>query len=235
MKSLTWRHTNHSRISSSGSRSSTIATARYEFRNDLSFGGGGRTADYSRRRPTEVVRDVYVAIFGGITEDEIRQLLRITEGRHFDFYKWQRDRDRLQKLFVERGFFEARLTARRDPPAPSKPQPGQLAPVDLGYTIETGPPTELRITGMDLPDDVRRALIQLWQDTPVDSLLGDEFTSRLRPWLAEHGYLRADDCHDRQTRGARRRFAARRHHAGSRNTIIAGRCSPATESSASAS
>ena len=81
------------------------------------------------------------------------QPLRITEGRHFDFYKWQRDRDRLQKLFVERGFFEARLTARRDPPAPSRPQPGQLAPVDLGYTIETGPPTELRITGMDLPDE----------------------------------------------------------------------------------
>ena len=162
----------------------------YEVRNDLSFGGGRTTADFSRRRPTEVVRDVYVAVFGGITEDEVRHQLRITEGRHFDFYKWQRDRDRLQKLFVERGFFEARLTARRDPPAPSKPQPGQLAPVDLGYTIETGPPTELRITGMDLPDDVRRMLIQLWQDTPVDSLLGDEFTSQLRPWLADHGYLR---------------------------------------------
>ena len=161
----------------------------YEFRNDLSFGGGGGAVDYNRRRPTEVVRDVYVAVFGGLTEEEIRKLLRITEGRHFDFYKWQRDRDRLQKLFVERGFFEARLTARRDPPAPPAPQPGQLSPVDLGYTIETGPPTELRITGLKLPDDVRRTLIQLWQDTPVDSLLGDEFTSRLQPWLAEHGYL----------------------------------------------
>jgi hypothetical protein len=81
----------------------------YEFRNDLSFGGGGRAVDYNRRRPTEVVRDVYVAVFGGLTEEEIRKLLRITEGRHFDFYKWQRDRDRLQKLFVERGFFEAAL------------------------------------------------------------------------------------------------------------------------------
>jgi outer membrane protein assembly factor BamA/autotransporter translocation and assembly factor TamB len=162
----------------------------YEIRNDLSFGGGSRAADFSRRRPTEVVRDVYVAVFGGITEEEIRGLLRITEGRHFDFYKWQRDRDRLQKFLVERGFYEFRLTARRDPPAPQKPEPGKLLPVDLGYTIETGPPSELRIVGMDLPDDVRRSLIQLWQDTPVDSLLGDEFTGRLQPWLAEHGYLR---------------------------------------------
>ena len=43
---------------------------------------------------------------------------------------------------------------------------------------------------MDLPNSVRKALIQLWQDTPVDSLLGDEFAIRLRPWLAERGYLR---------------------------------------------
>ena len=162
----------------------------YEFRNDLSFGGGGTAVDFSRRQPTEVVRDVYIAVFGGLSEDDIRSRLRITEGRHFDFYKWQRDRDRLLKLFNERGFFEARLTARRDPSAPAKPQPGHLSPVDLGYTIETGPPTELRISGMDLPDSTRRMLIQLWQDTPVDSLLGDEFTSRLRPWLADHGYLR---------------------------------------------
>ncbi len=162
----------------------------YEFRNDLSFGGGVSAADFRGRRPTEVVRDVYVAVFGGITEEEIRGLLRITEGRHFDFYKWQRDRDRLQKLFVERGFYEARLTARRDPSAPPKPQPGKLSPVDLGYTIETGPPTELRITGLELPDDVRGTLIQLWQDTPVDSLLGDEFATRLQPWLAGQGYLR---------------------------------------------
>ncbi len=162
----------------------------YEFRNDLSFGGGGTAADFRRRQPTEVVRDVYVAIFGGITEEEIRKLLRITEGRHFDFYKWQRDRDRLQKFFVDRGFYETRITARRDPTTPPAPKPGTLTPVDLGYTIETGPPTELRITGIDLPKDVRKALIQVWQDTPVDAMLGEEFETRLRPWLAQRGYLR---------------------------------------------
>ena len=70
-----------------------------------------------------------------------------------------------------------------------KPEPGKLSPVDLGYTIETGPPTALLVIGMEFPDDVRRSLIQLWQDTPVDSLLGEEFAGRLQPWLAEHGYL----------------------------------------------
>ena len=108
-------------------------------------------------------RDVFVANFGDISEQEIRKELRITEGRAFDFYKWQGDRDKLEKLFLDRGYYQARITARRDPTAPP-PTPGkEPTPVDLGYTIEEGPPTSLVVRGAKIPGSLREALEVLVQ------------------------------------------------------------------------
>ena len=67
-----------------------------------------------------------MAIFGDVPEEDVRSKLRITEGRKFDFYKWQQDRDRLQELFIERGYYEAHITARRDPSTPPRSQPRPL-------------------------------------------------------------------------------------------------------------
>ena len=103
----------------------------YEIRHDVSFGGGTASARAPCAASPENVRDVYVAIFGDVTEEEVRTKLRITEGRKFDFYKWQQDRDRLQELFIERGYYEARITARRDPSTPPQ-KPTSSTPVDLG-------------------------------------------------------------------------------------------------------
>ena len=47
--------------------------------------------------------------------------------------------------------------------------------MDLTYVIETGPHTELAITGIDVPDTIRRELIAAWVDVPVDGLLREEF------------------------------------------------------------
>ena len=133
---------------------------------------------------------MYIAIFGDVTEDDVRTKLRITEGRKFDFYKWQQDRDRLQELFIERGYYEARITARRDPSTPPQ-KPTSSTPVDLGYTIDAGGRTALEVTGVTIPDALREALLQAWADTPIDALLPDEFDARIKPWLAKDGYLQA--------------------------------------------
>ena len=161
----------------------------YEIRHDVSF-GGGTSARAARRRVPETVRDVYVAVFGDVSEEDVRAKLRITEGRKFDFYKWQQDRDRLQELFIERGYYEAHITARRDPSTPP-PKPTSSTPVDLGYTIDAGGRTALEITGITIPDSLREALVQAWADTPIDALLADEFDGLLKPWLAKDGYLQA--------------------------------------------
>jgi outer membrane protein assembly factor BamA/autotransporter translocation and assembly factor TamB len=162
----------------------------YEIRHDISFGGGSAITPVRRRIP-ERVRNVYIAAFGDITEAEIRQRLRITEGRNFDFFKWQQDRDRIESLYRDRGFFEARITARRDPPSPPATGGNEPTPVDLGYSIDGGPPTSLVVNGVRVPGALREALIDAWVDTPVDSLLNDEFSALLRPWLAERGYVQS--------------------------------------------
>jgi outer membrane protein assembly factor BamA len=161
----------------------------YEFRHDVSFGGGTSARTAVHRIP-ENVRDVYVAIFGDVTEEDVRSRLRITEGRKFDFYKWQQDRDRLQALFIERGHYEAHITARRDPPTPPQ-KPTSSTPVDLGYTVDAGGRTALEVTGVKIPDSLHEALVQAWADTPIDALLPDEFDALLKPWLAKDGYLQA--------------------------------------------
>jgi outer membrane protein assembly factor BamA/autotransporter translocation and assembly factor TamB len=161
----------------------------YEIRHDISFGGGATIGPVKKRTP-EKVRDVFIATFGDIGEQEVRSKLRVTEGRTFDFYKWQEDRDKLEKLFLDRGYFQAQITARRDPTTPPASIGKEPTPVDLGYTIDEGAPTALVVTGMKIPGSLRDALIAAWTDTPVDSLLGDEFSRLIVPWMATKGYLK---------------------------------------------
>ena len=172
----------------------------YEVRNDLSFGGGVRRARRGRTR-REVVETVSVATSGPVTEAEVRSLLRLTEGDRFDFYDWQGDRDRLQRWLLDRGHYEGRLTARRDPATPPPPGSEATTPVHLQYRIETGPRTELRVEGVSIPGELRQALVDAWVDVPVDALLLEEFSALLRPWLASRRHLQPDIAVDIATRG----------------------------------
>ena len=175
----------------------------YEVRHDVSFGGGAATRA-AKKRIAERVQDVFIAVFGDITQDDVRKSLRVTEGRHFDFFKWQEDRDSLEKLFLERGYYAASLIARRDPPTPPA-NATESTPVDLGYTIQSGPHTELVVNGISVPDSVRKRLIAAWIETPVPALLNDEFSEQLTPWLASEGYLRGKvETHVETTPGPRR-------------------------------
>jgi outer membrane protein assembly factor BamA/autotransporter translocation and assembly factor TamB len=163
----------------------------YEVRNDLSFGGGVKRSR-AARRTREEVRRVAVQAGGTITEADARELLKLDAGDRFDFYDWQSDRDRLQRWLLEHRFYEGRVQARRDPTAaPAFDAPG-TSPVDLTYTIETGPRTELVVQGVNVPGELRDRLIQAWVDVPVDSLLEEEFSFVLQPWLAGQGYLRPE-------------------------------------------
>ena len=163
----------------------------YEIRHDLSFGGGVRR---SRRRQgrQERVSKVSIVARGGITEADVRSLLRVTQGDRFDFYDWQGDRDRLARWLVEHSFYEGHVSARRQPPTPPKESAETETPVQLRYEVETGPRTQLVVEGVSLPDDLREALIARWIDVPVDNLLHEEFSSLLRPWLAGSQHLQPD-------------------------------------------
>ena len=163
----------------------------YEIRHDLSFGGGVKRQARGRRR-LEQVRDVSVRVAGAATDAEARAQLQLDAGDRFDFYRWQDDREGLLDWLVDRQYYEARVIARRDPPVGPSLDSTVTSPVNLAYDIETGPRTELVVTGLEVPDGVRQQLIRGWVDVPVDGLLPEELSRLLGPWLAERGYLRPE-------------------------------------------
>ncbi len=163
----------------------------YEVRHDISFGGGVKRKFRERRR-TEDVRQVTVTTTGAITEADVRALLKLKEGKAFDFYEWQGDRNRVQKWLGEHGFYEARATGRRNPSTPPPLDATTRTPVDLIYHVDSGPRTELRVTGIEVPKKIREALVTTWVDVPIDAVLEEEFSNHLRPWLAEQDYLQSE-------------------------------------------
>ena len=83
----------------------------YEFRHEPPL-GGARTRQRARP-PAPRIAAVRITGTPGVSESDLRKQLRLTEGDRFAFADWQRDRDRLERFYQARGFFEARIRARR--------------------------------------------------------------------------------------------------------------------------
>ncbi len=160
----------------------------YELRHDLSFGGppvprptGSAGAEASGR-----VTAVRFTGDPGFPESELRRQINLKAGDQFDFYHWQDDRERLRRFYLDRGYLEARVSARHDESASA----GENA-VALEYDIDRGPSCVLDVEGDTLPSDVRRQLRTLWSDAIFDEALMDDLQTAVRRSLADRGYLRA--------------------------------------------
>ena len=158
----------------------------YEFRHALSLGVPPRraAASGSRARPRLRVTTVGVRGTPGFDADRLLELLALGAGDAFDFARWQRDRDRLEAFYLDQGFREARVRARRD----RNPEAGTVA---LAYKITRGPPTELVVAGYDLPTRVRRDLDDLWGRAVFDTFLLEALARRVTTHLVDTGYLRS--------------------------------------------
>ena len=64
----------------------------------------GRNQDRSSR-PLSASRTCESRVNRDSIEAEIRARLRLQAGEPFDFYRWQQDRDRLQRFYRERSFW----------------------------------------------------------------------------------------------------------------------------------
>jgi outer membrane protein assembly factor BamA len=153
-----------------------------DFRHDVTV-GDVKTAPPA---PRPVVRIASVRFTGmpGVSEEVLRNSLRLTEGKGFDFYRWQQDRDRLDTALREDGHFEARVSARR-----SGPQEG--AAIDLTYDVHRGPRTIIDISGVPDERALRRELERLWSQAVLDSFLIDEARNAVRAAMVREGYVRA--------------------------------------------
>ena len=156
----------------------------YEFRHAVSVGGTPRAAAAASERRRPRVSGVELRGVAGADAARLRRRLSLRAGDRFDFHLWQRDRDRIETFFLERGFLEMQVRARRE----QQPEDGGVA---LTYDITRGPVTELAVTGFDLPDAVRRDLQSIWTRAVFDTFLIEELTARVTAHLARHGYLRA--------------------------------------------
>ena len=154
----------------------------YEFRHDLSIGGGPveRRASVERVAADVRVADLTITIDGGIPEARLRQVLRLEPGDRFDFLEWQSDRDRLETLLRREGRLEARVDARRQ-----QRDDG----VVLAYGIAAGPATRIVVTGYMLAADTRRALEDAWTQSVFDDFLKEEADGLVRAALAAEGFL----------------------------------------------
>jgi len=111
-------------------------------------------------------------------EPQIRGVLHLNEGDRFDFINWQEDRDRLERFYERHQRWSARISADRDEVA---------AGVELTYTIDAGPETRIRVSGVTLRGSVLEEIQRAWVHSVFDGFLIEEADAIVRRELAEQG------------------------------------------------
>ena len=124
----------------------------YDFRHDVTIGGAAVAKAAVSQPPASRVASVRFTGTPGVPEAELRGRLKLTEGKTFDFFRWQEDRDRLEEWLRKDGHFEARVSARR-----SGSRAAAAAPVDLTYDVDRGPRTIVDISWASRDDRGRFA------------------------------------------------------------------------------
>jgi len=153
----------------------------YEFRHEPIGGGRARPAS---RPPGPHIAGVTIDGTPGFPEQELRRHLTLTEGDRFTFGAWQRDRDRLARLYHERAYLEARIRAKQLPA-------DRDDRVTLEYAITRGPATRLIVHGVTLPDAVRDRIERRWTSALFDGFLERDATTIVREHMYREGYLNA--------------------------------------------
>jgi outer membrane protein assembly factor BamA/autotransporter translocation and assembly factor TamB len=150
----------------------------YAFRHDVTFGTAPtaiRSGDASRE--ARLPRVGSIRFMGNLVfpEPDVRRQLELNEKDRFDFIDWQEDRDRLERFYHGRQHLAARITAGRE-------EAGEQ--VDLTYTVEAGPETHIRVSGVKLPRSVFDELETAWAQSVFEGFLIEEAEAIVRGELA---------------------------------------------------
>lgn len=158
----------------------------YEFRQEVMVGG---SAERGGRAPAVRPRVARVVFAGDARTDgrELEDRIALRRGRRFDFYRWTEDRNRVLAFYHERGYYEARVSATRQPIAG---ETGESA-YELIYDVRRGPRTSLVVTGAELPRDLLRRMVEEWQRSVFTGFLVDDYTALVRTALAGRGWVEA--------------------------------------------
>ncbi len=159
-----------------------------EFRQELSFGPGvspPSTSGFRKRLKGPRVSSVEFTGALGYQASELESILKLKPPKEFDAGIWQEDRARLEAFYRDRGYALARIVPERA--VVKDESAGRVA---LKYRVDPGPHTVLTVSGIDLPDGDRRALMRVWSGSVLPEFLQEDITRRLRELLASRGHLR---------------------------------------------
>ncbi|HEY6509591.1 MAG TPA: POTRA domain-containing protein, partial [Vicinamibacterales bacterium] len=159
----------------------------YELRHDLSFGGVARPAPSRDEGARAASRVSGVQVTGDLRYPaaEVQGTLDLRAGDRFDFYRWQEDRDRLRRFYLDRHHLEVRISARRVESAEGDR-------VALEYDVQAGPIAHLEITGHSVSGAVIKELERIWSNTIIQVALLNDLRAAMRQHMTEDGYLRAE-------------------------------------------
>ena len=157
----------------------------YDFRHDVTI-GGDPVAKAAASRPALHVASVRFTGTPDAPERELRDRLKLTDGKEFDFFRWQEDRDRLEERLREDGHFEARVAAKR-----SGSEAATATTVDLTYEVDRGPRTVVDLVGIPSDRSLHNELARIWSQAVFDGFLLEEARSAARAALVRDGYLSA--------------------------------------------
>ena len=164
------------RLSSSEGEENTV-----EFRQEITFGPGSslRPAVVRVEKVPDVVVGITVSGDPGFSPSEVRDALELREGDRFDFREWSRDRDRVQRLYYDRGYYAVHVApTRKVGDATSKRRE-----VTLDYRILRGPRTELEVIGYPSSARLAEILKNAWNDALLPELLAQDLESATRAHL----------------------------------------------------
>ncbi len=123
---------------------------------------------------------------GGLPEGTVLAATKLRVGDAFDFFEWQRDRERIESLFRARGYLRVQVSATRSP------SPAGDAAVALRYQVRRGPLTTLDVTGFELPEDVLSGMKTAWSESVDDRFLEEDLHARARAAMVDLGYLQSE-------------------------------------------
>ena len=115
-----------------------------------------------------------------MTEPELRELLDIADGDHYDFFAARDAVEDIERALVDRGYIQSRVRLRRK---------GDERSVALDLTITAGPRVELVFSGASVPRKVVEEVREQWRRGVFDTQRIDDSVDALSGWLVHDRFL----------------------------------------------
>ena len=157
------------------------ATLGLGLRHQIIF-GADRPGGGSVERPVQRVSGVH---FQGepapFSLAELEQEVDVKTGEPFEYYTWQKDLDKLTALYVDRGYYEARVRGRRDET--------EAGLVDVVYLVDRGSATRIVVDGIALPKRELDAMREMWTRAVFDRFVVQDAEARVQRHLHAAGFV----------------------------------------------